>query len=489
MKNNMWAATAVALLALTSPALSQEQLELTLDQYVAMIKAEGGRFDYSAKNVGSDGSVEYRDLKLAAGDGSFGIDTQWLRATPDGDSVAVTVAPSVLVTMTQAGATESSTVTMTSENFSLVTNAIVPDPAILEIFSVALTADALKVGDMTGSNPYLTALNIEQTGLAIAFNYDGPAQTAAGSWTADVIDGVYAIVMEGMESSTDSTLNDFVMSVDFDIADEASFPLFLTGEKNFSAKFSTSGSTGTGTTAQPGMSFSYESTAGASSAVVEIIDGLMTYSIKGVDAAMLLTPVGMPMPPVNLTMKEVGMDVIVPFNAVDTPAEAKVALKFGELAVGEELWSMFDPGQTIPRDPLNIDINLTSMIQIVGDLSAAIGGAVTSPTEVANINDLTINSFLISMAGASVKAGGGLTFDNTGPFPLPKGIVNVEINGAQGLSQKLVELGLIDAMQSGMAMGMIMSFGKPGAGTDQFTSEVEFLEDGSITANGQPLPM
>lgn len=489
MKKYLMSASAVALLAFGSPALAQDQLELTLDAYVAMIKAQGGQFDYSAKNVGSDGSVEYRDLKIAAGDGSFGVDAQWLRATPDGESVTLTLAPSVLITMTPSGATESSSVTMTSENFAFTTNAFVPDPTTLEVVDVALTADELKVADLTGTNPFLKDVNFAQTGLEMAFHYDGPAQKAGGSWKADTLGGLYAFAMEGMESSSDSSLNDFAMSFAFDIANEESFPQFLTGEKDFSARFETSGSHGTGSTTQEGMSFAYESTGGASSALVEIVGGLMTYSIKGVDAAMVITPQGMPMPPVNLTMKEIGMDVIVPFNAVAAPGEAKIALKFGDVTVGEELWSMIDPGQTIPRDPLNIDISMTAMIQIIGDLTAAMAGAISSPTEVANINDLTINSFLVSAAGASIKAFGGLTFDNSGPMPIPKGILNFEINGAQGLSQKLVELGLVDAMQSGMAMGMIMSFAKPGAGADQFTSEIEFKDDGSITANGQPLPM
>ena len=489
MKKNMWAASVIALIAFSSPSLAQNQLELTLDAYMAMIKAQGGQFDYSAKNVGSDGSVEYRDLKLASGDGSFGVDAQWLRATPNGDAVTVTLAPSVLITMTPTDATESSSVTMMSQNFAFTTNALVPDPTLLEMVDIAISADELKIADLTGTNPFLKDVNIAQTGLEMSFTYDGPAQTAGGSWKADTIAGLYAISMERMESSSDSSLNDFAMNFSFDIANEESFPQFLTGEKDFSAKFETSGSQGKGSTTQEGMSFAYESTAGASSALVEIVGGMMTYSVKGVDATMLLTPQGMPMPPVNISMKEIGMDVVMPFNAVAAPAQAMVALKLGEVAVGEELWSMIDPGQTIARDPLNIDINMTSMIQVIGDLTAAMAGAVASPTEVVNINDLTINSFLISAAGASVIAGGALTFDNSGPIPMPLGTLNVEINGAQGLSQKLVELGLVDAMQSGMAMGMIMSFAKPGAGADQFTSEIEFKDDGSITANGQPLPM
>jgi hypothetical protein len=490
VKTNFWAATACIMLAATVPGHAQDQLELTLDAYVAQIKASGGTFDFSAKNVGSDGSVEYRDLKMGDGTGGFAIDAQWLRATPAGDAVTITWAPTVQVSFAGEGGTDSGTVTVTSENFALTTNAIVPDPTVLEVVDVKLSADSLKVGDLTGTNPVLSALDIAQTGLEVSFNYDGPGQKATGSWKAAIIDGVYGFAMDGMESSSDTVINDFALSFGFDIpVGEQDIAAFLTGDKDFSARFETSSSTGSGTSAQDGMAFAYESTGGPSSAVVEIVDGLLTYSVKGVDATILLTPEGMPMPPVNLSMREVGMEIIVPFSAADAPALATIGLKFGDVAVGEELWAMIDPMQSIPRDPLNIDVNLTSNMLFPGDFAAAVAGEVGDPFALVKVSDVNINSFLVSVAGASVTAAGALTINNDGPFPMPSGTVNVEVNGAQGLAEKLVALGLIDQMQSGMALGMIMSFAKPGSAPDQFVSEIEVMEDGTILANGMPLPM
>mgnify|MGYP001801345955 CR=1 FL=1 len=64
--------------------------------------------------------------------------------------------------------------------------------------------------------------------------------------------------------------------------------------------------------------------------------------------------------------------------------------------------------------------------------------------------------------------------------------MHLSLSGAQGLANTLVELGLVDQMQVGMAMGMMMAFAQPGTEPDSFTSKIEF-KDGSILANGQPL--
>jgi len=114
---------------------------------------------------------------------------------------------------------------------------------------------------------------------------------------------------------------------------------------------------------------------------------------------------------------------------------------------------------------------------------AAAGG---DPMQLAKIFSLDINRFLLSVGGAKAEAGGALTFNNDGPVPMPLGKINIEVNGITGLANKLVALGLLDQMQSGMALGIMMAFGKPGDNPDQFLSEITFTDSG-ILANGQPI--
>jgi hypothetical protein len=59
------------------------------------------------------------------------------------------------------------------------------------------------------------------------------------------------------------------------------------------------------------------------------------------------------------------------------------------------------------------------------------------------------------------------------------------LEGANGLIDNLIKMGLVsdsDAMGARMMMGM---FGVPGEGEDTLTSEIKVSEDGQILANGQ----
>jgi len=93
---------------------------------------------------------------------------------------------------------------------------------------------------------------------------------------------------------------------------------------------------------------------------------------------------------------------------------------------------------------------------------------------------------LLSLAGASIQMDGAATFDNSGPIPMPLGSLNIDMHGISTLANQLVALGLLDQMQAGMAMGMMMAFAQPGNEADQFLSEITFSENG-ISANGQPI--
>ena len=71
-------------------------------------------------------------------------------------------------------------------------------------------------------------------------------------------------------------------------------------------------------------------------------------------------------------------------------------------------------------------------------------------------------------------------------MPMPMGQVDIEAKGVTALVNKLVGLGLLDQMQAGMVMGMIMAFGKPGPEPDQYLAQITFTEQG-ILANGVPM--
>jgi len=114
----------------------------------------------------------------------------------------------------------------------------------------------------------------------------------------------------------------------------------------------------------------------------------------------------------------------------------------------------------------------------------AMTGAPPGQLETLNLNDL-----LVSFGGAEISGTGALAFDNTdtvtyGGMPKPIGTIDLAINGANGLMDKLVQAGLIPEDQVMMGRMMLGMFAVP-VGDDMLTSAIEFTADGGILANGQ----
>jgi len=70
-------------------------------------------------------------------------------------------------------------------------------------------------------------------------------------------------------------------------------------------------------------------------------------------------------------------------------------------------------------------------------------------------------------------------------MPAPTGVANLALSGANGLMDKLIQMGLLsdnDAMGARMMMGMMAVAGD---GEDTLKSKIEVTDDGQILANGQ----
>jgi hypothetical protein len=98
----------------------------------------------------------------------------------------------------------------------------------------------------------------------------------------------------------------------------------------------------------------------------------------------------------------------------------------------------------------------------------------------------------VAIAGAELNGTGAFTFDNAdlvtwGGMPAPEGTVDISLDGANGLMDKLVAMGLLpqdQVMGARMMMGM---FARPGAGPDSLVSQIEVRRDGSVFANGMQI--
>ena len=100
--------------------------------------------------------------------------------------------------------------------------------------------------------------------------------------------------------------------------------------------------------------------------------------------------------------------------------------------------------------------------------------------------DLTLERYRVSAAGAEIIGKGAVTFDNSGTEPLPIGTATFEFKGLNALIARLIEAGLItdqDATSARMGMAM-MAAPAPSGDEDHLISEIEMTAEGHVYVNG-----
>lgn len=192
--------------------------------------------------------------------------------------------------------------------------------------------------------------------------------------------------------------------------------------------------------------------------------------------------------PVDLTMAQYGFNLAMPISKSDTPEDFAFGITLADFTMSDLIWSIFDPAAQLPRDPATISVDLTGKAKMLMDMmDPAFAESAAPPAE---IHALTIDKLLVSAVGAKVEGSGDITFDNTDMntipgMPKPVGAIDLSVNGANGLMDKLVGMGLLPEEQAMGARMMMGLFAVAGSEPDSLTSKVEFTEEGQILANGQ----
>ncbi len=482
MKKLVTAFTSVAFLGSASYALAQNQLETTLDLVVRGMMDDGAEISYDERVIGADGSVEYTDLVIAAPDEEFTMSMDWLKGVPSGSDVTFTVSDTIDVTGREEGIEFSFEIQ--SSAFELTTNGLLREAMSTEDVTVTFSADKFIVDGGDPDSDVLRKIFVDLGAIDFDLLVSTEEMFVKGGFDSEKMDVAYDYTIEGDSQDVEQTTGATIVSFEFDIPEDEEDALgYLDGSKSGIIEMESGASEFVMTMDTDGIALGMEGASGAGTFLLEVVDGNITYDVNADGFDMLVTPgPGLPIPPVEVAMGEMAMKLIVPAGAADAPAEMIIDILFADLVVGEGLWSMIDPGQTISRDPAQLDIDIEALVQL--DAMAAAAGE--DPASAATIHSLDINQVLLSLAGASIQMDGAATFDNSGPIPMPLGSLNIDLRGISTLSNQLVALGLLDQMQAGMAMGMMMAFGKPGDEADQFISEITFTEDG-IMANGQSI--
>ncbi len=241
-----------------------------------------------------------------------------------------------------------------------------------------------------------------------------------------------------------------------------------------------------------GDRFSLVSSSTGSSLDFGTSDGSVQYggAVQGVDYKFSSSMI--PFPEVNVILSEMAFNLAMPLEETEAPADFAFLLNIAGLEISDMIWSMFDPGQIMPRDPATLTFDLTGKISILADLFDPEFSPEASGETPVEIHDLAIKNVTLSALGAKITGTGDFTFDNTDletfdGFPAPAGSIDMNISGANGLMDRLIQMGFLQQDQAMGARMMLGLFARPGAGQDELTSNIEVKGDGSVFANGQQL--
>lgn len=191
-----------------------------------------------------------------------------------------------------------------------------------------------------------------------------------------------------------------------------------------------------------------------------------------------------PLPPLTFKMAESGVRFAMPVVPSEDEQEFALRVNMAGLEVDPMLWGMIDPTGQIARDPANLVVDLDGAVTLTEDVFAP-EFAEQMTGAPGTINALNINQILLTLAGAELTGDGDFSFNNSGPVPMPSGVVNMMLKGGNGLLDKLVGMGLVPEEQAMGARMMMGLFARPGDGPDTLVSTIELQEDGSVLANGQ----
>lgn len=275
------------------------------------------------------------------------------------------------------------------------------------------------------------------------------------------------------------------------VLDTADFPKMLADGLGFAGKFGFTGGSGNLAATATGDDFSYSSTSSGGSLAVAMDASHIAYDASQTGTTINVAGAEIPFP-VSLQMQEVGFSLDMPVARSDDAQPFAFGMTLADFTMPDMLWGIFDPGAILPRDPATVVFDVTGKARVLFDLLNPETAKMLEETGAApgELHALSIGRLLVSMVGAELSGTGDFTFDNSDlvsfdGMPKPTGKADLKLIGANGLIDKLIQMGFVsdqDAMGARMMMGMLAV---PGDAPDTLKSSIEINDQGHIIANGQ----
>jgi hypothetical protein len=215
----------------------------------------------------------------------------------------------------------------------------------------------------------------------------------------------------------------------------------------------------------------------------------MTYKGGGKEIEVIASGAQIPFPEVALRYAESVFDFAVPLSKGDAPQPFNMTVKLIGATISDEVWGLFDPAGSLPRDPATLIVDANGTAKLAMDLTDE--AATNSGQPPGTLESLNLPDLQLTAAGADLTGAGAFTFDNTDlttfqGMPAPTGRIDLKLVGGNGLLDKLIQLGYVPEDQAMGLRMMLGMFARPGEGPDTLTSTIEFRDKG-LFANGMQL--
>ena len=220
----------------------------------------------------------------------------------------------------------------------------------------------------------------------------------------------------------------------------------------------------------------------------------MVYGVNSTGVAVTMSGGEIPFPELKLGFGEAAFNVSMPVTAGEESTDFSLLTKLVDFTISDEVWSMVDPTNQLPRDPATIVIDTKGTAKLTVDIMDEAAMAVLGEAPPGELNSLDITEVRASVGGAELTGAGAFTFDNADVttfqgMPAPTGKLDLTLTGGNGLLDKLAAMGLVPEDQVGMIRMMSGMFAVPSSdGSDSMTSTLEF-KDKAMLINGNPMPM
>jgi hypothetical protein len=219
----------------------------------------------------------------------------------------------------------------------------------------------------------------------------------------------------------------------------------------------------------------------AGSLDIAMADAAVTYAAQQTDLQAEIASSRMTMP-LSLSMDRARFDLAMPITASTEPGNFRLGLLFDGIALSDMMWSAFDPGEKVPRDPASVALDLAGKGRLIFDTPAS----GTLGAQAADLESVDIRQLRMTGAGTEIAGQGAFRFDDEGSgASSPQGALDLTLTGGNTLIDRLIAGGLLPEQQA-MGLRMMLAFlAVPGDAPDEMVSRIEINDQGHVLANGQ----